>query len=161
MGPILPVDTGSVRGSSGILPGLTTTSSAAGTTMAASAGLNPSSTLSTSRAVTELQSAVTQLLQSAGGATQNDKLLRLLIVALILMSLLQQMEEDGDASRQTLGKLGSGSGDRAQFIGIYTSSTTISIQQTSTTLIMGSGFDALGATGDAAQGSNGQIDVSA
>ena len=158
MGPILPVDAGSVQGTSSLQPSLSTTSPSGG---AAPAGLNAFRAVGTSQAVTNLQMAVTQLLQSAGGAAETDKLLRLLIVALILMSLLEQMEKDDGASGQSLAKLSNGGGDRSQFVGIYTSSTTISIQQSTTTVIMGSGFDSGGAAGDAAQDTGGRVDVSA
>ena len=158
MGPILPVDAGSVQGSSGLQPNLPTVSISVG---ASPGSLDYSSAVGRSQAMTNLQTAVTQLLQSGGGAAETDKLLRLLIVALILMSLLEQMEKGGGAAGQSLAKLGNGGGDRSQYVGIYTSSTTISIQQSTTSIVMGSGIDPSAAGGDAAQDTGGRLDASA
>lgn len=162
MGPISPVNTGQVSSASGLQPSQSTMPAADSGAGVARTGFSSSTALGSSQAVMNLQAAVTQLLQSAGGSVESDRLMRLLIIALILMSLLQQMEDDGGANKQQpLAQLGNGGGDRSQYVGIFTSSTTISIQQSTTTVIMGSGLDSGGAAGDAAQGTGARLDASA
>ncbi len=161
MGPIMPVNDGSAGGVSGPQPGqiIGGPGSAAGVssgrsaeTVGGAAGLD---------ARDSINSSVSQLLQSVGGGLENDQLLKLLIAALILMALLQQQQESTagleNLTRQGAGGAG-GTGD-SQFIGIYSSSTTISIQQSTTSVFLGTGADLFGSAGGPSETTGGQLDL--
>ena len=143
MGPVPAVNIGSPGGAAGLGSTASTieTTPAYGST--ATAGVSSSSSLGASQAAMRVPSAVAQLLHSIGGGIENDKLLKLLITALILLALLEQQQEDLAAAGRTLAQLGARTGDQSQFIGIFSSSTTISIQQTTSTVVFGTGAEAL------------------
>ena len=117
-------------------------------------------TLSNSLAILSVQNAVTQLLQSVGGGIENDKVLRTLLVALILLSLLAEQQNSEGATSPLLSQLGNRTSDQSQYIGIFTSSTTISIEQSTTTVVFtGSNVDASQTTGGEPQADSGRIDT--
>ncbi len=84
-----------------------------------------------SRAIEDVQSSVSQLLTGLGGAI-DDKLLQMLIALIILSALLEQMRGESGGQGDALSALG-GRGQGGQQGG-YFSSTTISIEQTTTTI---------------------------
>ena len=139
MGPISAVNVGSTSGAAGVGSTASTIEPTQAFGSTGTAGLAPSDALGASQAAMRVPSAVAQLLQSIGGGIENDKLLKLLITALILLTLLEQQQEDLASAGKALAQLGARSGDQSQFIGIFTSSTTISIQQTTTTVMFGTG----------------------
>ena len=148
MGPVPAVNIGSTGGAAGLgsTAAIIEPSSAYGS--ANTAGLAPSGATGVSQAAMRVPSAVTQLLQSIGGGIENNKLLRLLITALILLALLEQQQEDLASAGKALAQLGARAGDQSQFIGIFSSSTTISIQQTTTTVMFNTGGSAALNTGN-------------
>ncbi|MBU0719083.1 MAG: hypothetical protein KJ749_12600, partial [Planctomycetes bacterium] len=90
----------------------------------------------------------------------NDKVLRALLVALILLSLLAQQQNDEGATTPLLSQLGNRTSDQSQYIGIFTSSTTISIEQSSTTVVFtGNNGDASQTMGGGPQADSGRIDT--
>ncbi len=86
--------------------------------------------------------AVTELLNSIGGGVQDDELLRLLIVLMVLMAQLENQQNQLAGGGDPLGALGGGNGGTGQTISIYSSSTTISIQQTETTIFLSDAYAA-------------------
>ena len=139
MGPISAVNVGSTGGAAGLGSTASTIEPTQAYSSTGTAGLTSSGALGASQAAMRVPSAVAQLLQSIGGGIENDKLLKLLIAALILLALLEQQQEDLASAGKALAQLGARSGDQSQFIGIFSSSTTISIQQTTTTVMFGTG----------------------
>ena len=95
-------------------------------------------------------------MQSIGGNSEADKLLQFLIAAMILMALLDSQQDSGE---QTMNQLAGGAGDRSQYIGIFSSSTTISIQQTTTSIVAGTGAGAFDTGGNTPSGTGGELDM--
>ena len=102
----------------------------------------------TTSAITQIHSAVSQLLQSVGGGVENDKMLRMLIALLILLALLDNSQPQAEGAQNALAQLGSRGNGQSQFLYAYTSSTTISFEYTTTTWVAGnlSSYDAGGST---------------
>ena len=159
MGPISAVNVSGAGGASSLQSNTNPAPSAPVGNDASAARIGSSGSVVGSQALMSLHSAVSQLLQSVGGGAENDKLLRLLIVALILLALLEQ-QDNGVPGGQTLGQLGAGAGDRSQFVGIFSSSTTISIQQSSTSIVLATGNETLTAGGEMIQNTGGELDLS-
>ena len=162
MGPIPSINIGSAGGTSSPQPMPDTVRGAATPGAATNEGAVASSNVS-SRAIamTKVHSEVAQLLQSVGGGVENNQLLRLLIAAMILLALLTGSENEGQTENQSLSSLGARGADRSQYVGIFASSTTITIEQTSVTAVAFNGPAASGATTDTAAPQSGdQIDLS-
>jgi hypothetical protein len=88
-------------------------------------------------AITQIHSAVSQLLQSVGGGVENDKMLRMLIALLILLALLDNSQPQTEGAQNALAQLGSRGNSQSQFLYAYQSSTTISMEYTTTTWVAG------------------------
>ena len=159
MGPVSAVNVGSAGAGASLRPvsGNATSASAvsgtAGNVDALSAG-QAGLTEALRRVFTE----VSNLLQSIGGGLENDAMLRNLIALLIILALLERM---GTGSQGVRGNgLLEGGGGNSQYIGVFTSSTTISIQQSSTMVFMAEGMNAFGAgAGAGADGGAGGEDI--
>ena len=95
------------------------------------------------------------MLQSIGGGVENDRLLRLLIALMILMALFENQQERQLAGAEALQTLGTNGGG-GQSISIYSSSTSISIEQTQTTIIWS---DTYGSNGGSQADPGGSLDV--
>lgn len=162
MQPILPINLTFAGGPTGMLDAAGSAQPTAGNSLSAGNAQGVLSAQGTStQSIQQIDSSVSQLLQAVGGSIQNDRLLKLLIGIILLLSLLDNMNSDKSASQDQPGGLGSGQGDQSQFVGIFSSSTTISIEQTSTTYLIDPGM--LGLDGNAqdspSQGVN--LDLSA
>lgn len=143
MGPIPPVSLGASAGATGLrrTTGAGTTSGlnaadASGRAAGANGSQRPSSEFS----------ELANLLQSLDGG-QNSQLLRMLIGLMILLAILNQMDGGGSP---TADRAGGGAGGGGQELWMQTTSTSISIEQQSTTIWYTSGPDAFD-TGAAAQ----------
>lgn len=163
MGPISPVNVGpgSLSGS----PALGASRSAGTAAVDAGPGgvgtTSPSPT-SDALAVTRVYSAVSELLQSIGGGLEDDKTLRMLIALIILLALLENFQESAVSSRNALASLGAGRMGRPIWVGGYYSSTTITIQQTTTTMFLQTAEGYAPATnGETVESTGGQLDVPA
>ena len=163
MGPIPPVNVG--PGSlSGSLPLNSNRSAGSAAIDAGPQGMKttPPPLTSNMLALTRVHSAVSGLLQSIGGGLEDDKTLRMLIALIILLALLESSQNGVASSRNALASLGAGGVGQSQFISISYSSTTISIQQTITTMVLQSadGY-ASGFNGEPVESPGGQLDISA
>ena len=88
-----------------------------------------------SNALLRLQESLTALVDQLGLDARSEELLHLLIGLIILMALLNSTQ-DG-AGGQGSGELPSSASGATQFISLVSNSTTISIEQTSTVITMG------------------------
>ncbi|MCO6438990.1 MAG: hypothetical protein J5J06_18000 [Phycisphaerae bacterium] len=144
MNPILPIDsysTGQILGS-GISPQQPTSVNSGG-------GISPSSGSQVS-GLNQISNAIGQMLQSVGGGLENDQMLRAVIGMIILMAVIEQLlGNQQDQGQQALAQLGgnnSGAGTS-----LFISSTSVSIDYSSTTIVYGAGQSADTGTGDAGQ----------
>ncbi len=160
MGPIPPVNVGSAGSAGGARPVLNQagSTSRAGTALGG-AQLTASPTPGDAMALTRIHAAVSQLLQSIGGGAENDKILRMLIALIILLALLKDPQGEAASTNNAL-TLPAGRGGQYQFVGFYSSSTTITIEQTTTTMV----FQAMdtyasASGGDQVQPRGDQLDV--
>jgi hypothetical protein len=80
-------------------------------------------------ALAQVLSGVAELLQDVGGDLKNDKMVQMLVALLILLALLHGTSGEDTADRDALEALGSRGG-----AGRYTSTTIITLEQTTTTL---------------------------
>lgn len=148
MQAIPPID---ARPSSGLtpMPSLRGTGSAAGAQSPAA-----SSSSSGTGAMSRIDSAVATMLSSIGGGVENDRMLRMLIGVMILMALLEQVfgsGQRGGGQEQGIEAPGAGNGS------LSISYTSLSIEQSTTTIVMGS--EASAAFQDSAPQQGGSVDV--
>lgn len=95
--------------------------------------------LSGSQSISNVFAAVSTMMQSIGGGVENDRMMRMLIALMIILSLLQnQQEGQSQSGGNELAQLGSGTNSSSSYIGIFSSSTTIIFQQTTTEVSMNS-----------------------
>lgn len=112
-----------------------------------------------STALTQIDTAVSQLVQSLGGSAEDEKILRMLIGLIILLALLKGSQDEAGSAQGALASLGGGN-NNSQFVALSESSTTISIEQTTTTIVLGTADTyAAGSNGSQGQAGGGQIDV--
>ena len=81
----------------------------------------------------DMMSQVTQFLEGLGGGLQNDQTLKLLIALLILIALLQNEQSQDQSMQDAFEALGQASVNAAAG-SIFVSSTSVEIQQTTTTI---------------------------
>jgi len=81
-------------------------------------------------AASRVTGEVARMLQSVGGGVENNDLLKLLIAAMILLALLNESDAPQPQSQGALQGLGGGSADRAAYVGIFSSSSSVVLQQT-------------------------------
>lgn len=91
-----------------------------------------------SSGTTQVQSAVTSMLQNVGGGLENNDMLKALIALILIAALLQESLKGGGGSGDSLGALGNGRGDPTQFMSTSSSfssfeSTTTAYESTSVT----------------------------
>ena len=160
MGPISMVGAGAC-GSPGYPPPAVTASggAAVGGSAYSRIAVASSSVVSTSMMVTNVQSAVGDLLQGIDGELANNKMLRMLIALLILSALLQNSQSASDSADRALNDLGGGS-KGTSWVGASSSSTAIHSEQSSSTWIAVEAFSAAGSADGGQQPAGGQIDVS-
>lgn len=98
-------------------------------------GIDPAAVSGISNAIpiTRIHAAVAQMLQSIGGSAANDKVLQMLIALMILLALLKEQTDQASSLSQALSPLGRGHG-HGSVMAAYYSSTTITIEQTTTTI---------------------------
>ena len=158
MGPLSAVNIGLAGAGANVAP----VSQSAPDAGAAHAAVNGTDSLSlggagmalaAGRAFTE----VSDLLRSIGGGLENDKLLRTMIALLIILALLERVNEGGQGVKDSLRD---GGGANSRYIGVFSTSTTISIEQSSTTVIMADGANAFG-TEAGPEAAGGLLDLSA
>lgn len=155
MGPISSVDIGSARSPYNL--GQIPDDPSGAARGSAPAGGVPGN----SSAIMNVGPAVSQLLQSIGGGAENDKTLRMLIVLMILLALLDNSQANDASTGNALNQLANSGSGRSQFFGIFSSSTTIEIHQTSTTIV-GSTMDNVASVSSSEQPTQGgQVDLSA
>ncbi|UCC31719.1 MAG: hypothetical protein JSU86_05450 [Phycisphaerales bacterium] len=163
MGPIPPVNVGSggLAGSPALSANRFAGTGPVGTGPGGVGTTSPSPT-SDALAVSRVHSAVSELLQSIGGGLEDDKTLRMLIALIILLALLESSQDSAASSRNALASLGAGRMGQPLWVGAYYSSTTITIQQTTTTMFLqtAEGY-APGTNGEPVESPGGQLDVSA
>lgn len=95
--------------------------------------------LSGSQSISNVFAAVSTMMQSIGGGVENDRMMRMLIALMIILSLLQdQQESQSQSGGNQLAQLGNGASSRSTYIGIFSSSTTVIFQQTSTEVSLNS-----------------------
>ena len=98
---------------------------------------------------------------AVGSGMDGNQTLKTLFALMIILALLQDMEKNSASGQGALEQLGSGLNGRSQYIEMYSSTTSITIEQTTTTVAVGN-VDALTASGgDASAGQGGSIDVAA
>ena len=136
MGPILPVGVDSPRQLYGPTPQSSHPTRLSGLSSSpGNASLTPTANNAQTRAIMNLSSAVSQLLQAVGGGVENDKALRMLIALMILLALLNEMQAPDTTASRGLGR--SAAGGRPLALFGSSSSSFIAIQQTSTTIAIG------------------------
>lgn len=117
--------------------------------------------ISQSMQITNINTAVTKMLQDIGGGVEDNKVLQLLIALLILMALLQNLtpQEGG----QSGGGSGGGSSEQnaAQLLSLTMSSSSISIEQTSISITNTTSISTYDASGEQSQASGQQLDIGA
>jgi len=129
---------------------------AGGTSPTTAAGV-----LSGSQSITNVFAAVSTMMQSIGGGVENDRLMRMLIALMIILSLLQgQQEAQSQTGGNGLAQLGSGVNGRSSYIGFFSSSTTIIFQQTTTQVSLSS-YEQYAAGGQVQTAPGSQVDLSA
>lgn len=97
------------------------------------------SVLTGSQSITNVFAAVSTMMQSIGGGVENDRLMRMLIALMIILSLLQEQQEaQSQSGGNELAQLGNGAKSSSSYIGIFSSSTTIIFQQTTTEVSLSS-----------------------
>lgn len=117
--------------------------------------------LGRSTQISNINMAVSKMLQDIGGGVQNNKVLQLLIALLILMALLQNMtQQGGGQSGGFSGGDGSSEQDAAQLLSHTMSSNSITIEQTSIS-ITNSFSGTYDASGGQSQSTGQQLDVGA
>ncbi len=161
MGPISSIGAGAPRPATFATTGQTGASSGAGA-LSNRGTLGPSQGLSTALAMSRVQTAVSEMLRNVGGGVESNKALQMLIALVILLALMESSQNAAASSGSGLEQLGAGRGSGAEFISLYSSSTTITFEQSTTTLTVGSvdGLNALsGGEGMQSQGS--QVDIKA
>lgn len=95
--------------------------------------------LTGSQSISNVFAAVSTMMQSIGGGVENDRLMRMLIALMIILSLLQELQEgQGQSGGNQLAQLGNGANSSSSYIGIFSSSTTITFQQTTTEVSLSS-----------------------
>jgi len=149
MGPIQPTGHGAANSSSGMLragdlvprPGV---DASRGGSVAPSA----SGQTGAAGSVMRIDMAVTQLLQSIGGGVENDKLLRLMIALLLLLTILGHQQEQQAQAQSVWGGLSMGNSGSSSSVELYSSTTTISIEQSYTSITIAENY------GSADQGSD-------
>ncbi len=163
MGPISPVSIGQAGASAGTASILNRPTDAAAMDAGRTAArLTPSNGPTDSLAVNNLNSAISDLLQGLGGGLEDDKVLRMMIALIILLALLQSSQGGAASDHNTLAPLGLGGNAQPQSVGIYSSSTTIAIQQTTTTMVLHSVESySTASTDNPVDSQGGQIDLSA
>jgi hypothetical protein len=125
-------------------------------------GIDPAAVSGISNAIpiTRIHAAVAQMLQSIGGGAENDKVLQMLIALMILLTLLKEQTDQASSLSQALSPLGRGNG-QGSVLAAYYSSTTITIEQTTTTVWF-QGGDSYANASQLQQSQQGaQIDVAA
>jgi hypothetical protein len=115
--------------------------------------------VSTSVAITHVQAAVSQMLQSIDGDLAANKTLRMLIGLLILLTLLQNSTSQEESADKALNDLGRGG--EALFAQALASSTTLEIQQSVSTKVVATASGTSDLSTSEPQPPGSQIDVSA
>ncbi len=159
MDPIPPVNIGSAGRSSH--PTLDLNQVGGATRTGATPGMAgfSSQAVGDSTALRQIDAAVSQLVQSLGGSAADEKILRMLIGLIILLALLRGSQDEPASAQNALASLAGGS-NSSQFVALYASSTTISIEQTTTTIVLGTADTyAAASNGDSGQAGGGQMDV--
>lgn len=161
MNIVSPVGLGLGGRSTALAPTLYQTGQFAQSPNVTSGNYSGSQPVSTTSAVTQIHSAVSQMLQSVGGGIENNKMLQMLIALMILLALLEQAEGQDKAAREALAELGTRRGGQQQFFSAYSSSTTISWEYTSTTFVFGSEGAYVAEGGTPALPQGGEVDMKA
>ena len=160
MGPISAVNVNPTAASFQASPATRPAADAAGSGSAAGGvQIASASVVSSSLSITNVHNAVGSLLQSIDADLANNKMLRMLIGLMILLALLQNSQSKGEEAGQELGNPGSAS--RTQFLGVFSSSTTVQIQQSVSTALAVEVTGAFGSSASQPESSGGQVDVSA
>ena len=150
MGPIQPAGQGaSHTASSSLRAGDLAPRPGAGASRGSAAAPSASGRTGAAASVTRIDTAVTQLLQSVGGGVENDKLLQLMIALLILLTMLGHQQEQQAESHNTWRGFGSGNTGTSSFAGLYSSTTSVSVEQSYTSGILTDGYSAPASGGDA------------
>lgn len=117
--------------------------------------------LSGSQSITNVFAAVSTMMQSIGGGVENNRLMRMLIALMIILSLLQgQQEAQSQTGGNELAQLGNGANRSFSYIGIFSSSTTIIFQQTTTEVSLSS-YEQYAANEPVQTAPGSQVDLSA
>ncbi len=103
----------------------------------------------------EIQALLTGIFEALGQSLDNEQSMRLLTALLLIVSLMQDLQGNSSDQAQSLDQLQTPTGQQGYFAASYSETTTIFIQQTSTTTVYGSS----GALGEAGTGTGGQLDV--
>jgi len=135
MGPISGISAGAAYPSDVLRP-VTDQTIAGGPTEAGTLLLAAPAQGSTVQSIGRVFGEVSELLQSIGGGLENDRLLRTLVALMIILALLDRSGDATGTSASARGGMDAGGEGRTQYVGIFSSSTTISIQQTSTAVVM-------------------------
>ena len=169
MGPISPVNVGTVRPTAENAFPLNTAGSLATSRDAAFAdgsrdtlGVSPGRLPGVSASTVQFQDAVSGLLGSLGGGANDDRQLQLLIALLILIAILNSTQNNAGPTAgplEQLEQLAAGTRGQGVYAAMYTSSTTITIEQSTTTIVgsLGAGADLDATHGGSAIGD--RIDV--
>lgn len=92
--------------------------------------------------LSQINQAVSQMLEGVGGGgLENNQMVRALIGMIILLALIEQLLGGGsgqDSGQNELDRLGGGLGGSGESASLFHSSTSVSIEYTSTTIVSGS-----------------------
>lgn len=132
------------------------TAQAGATSQTSAAGV-----LTGSQSITNVFAAVSTMMQSIGGGVENDRMMRMLIALMLILSLLQnQQESQSQSGGNELALLGTVANRSSSYIGIFSSSTTITFQQTTTEISLSSN-EQYAATEQGLTTPGSQVDLSA
>ncbi len=158
MNIVSPIGPGSSGRPTALDPAFYQTGRSAQSSNLTGAALSGTPSAGTTSAVTQIHSAVSQMLQSVGGGVENDKMLQMLIALMILLALLEEMQKPDTAARDALAQLGNRGNGQAQFMSTYASSTTVSFEYTTTTVVFGSADAHFTGSGDQPLPHGNQVD---
>jgi len=110
----------------------------------------------------QLTSTLSQLLQGAGSGLDGGQSLKALFTLLVILALFQQLEQNTSGGQDAMKQLDSGMKGRNQSIEMYSSTTSITFEQTTTMISLGNADVSNAIGGGSNAGATGQnIDVAA
>jgi len=129
--------------------------------MSVQGGAQSSAATSISSMVSTMSQSVSQMIQSSGGSSSTEQLMRTLIAAIVLLALLDQSQRAGESMESAANMLASSGLGNSQGSESSSSFTFISYEQTSISMSYSVATDYAQMSTDGGSAQGGQLDVSA